>query len=117
MHPVNGLLGLGGRFDREYEVVLVLEVASLVRPQSGQRSRHWRRLQANGGDVDEVHCIAHVVSSSSTPRSVPSMAPTTGTSDSIVACNPSRSARRTQRTDMTCGRVAATPRANEHSCE
>src|SRR5438270_1175292 len=33
MHPVDGLLGLGGRFDREDVVVFVLELASFVRPQ------------------------------------------------------------------------------------
>ena len=59
VHPVDGLLGLGGRFDREDVVVLVLEVASLVRPQASQCGRHRRRLQADGGDVDEVHCVAH----------------------------------------------------------
>ena len=36
VHPVDGLLGFGGRFDREDVVVLVLEVAGLVarRPAS-----------------------------------------------------------------------------------
>ena len=59
VNPLDGLLGLGGGFDREYEVVLVLEVASFVRSQAGQRGRHRRRLQADGGDVDEVHRVAH----------------------------------------------------------
>src|SRR5207245_10777904 len=39
VHPVDGLLGLGGRFDREDVVVLVLEVASLVGPQAGEGGR------------------------------------------------------------------------------
>src|SRR3981081_1422718 len=60
VQPVDGVLGLGGRFDREDVVVLVLEVTSLVRPQSSQRGRHRRRLQADGRHVDEVHCVAHV---------------------------------------------------------
>src|SRR6266536_3772961 len=69
VHPFDGLLGLGGRFDREDVVVLVLEVASLVRPQASERSRHRRRLQTGGGDVDEVHCVAHVALPATSPES------------------------------------------------
>ena len=42
-------LGLGGRLDREDVVVLVLEIASLIRPQAGQHGHHRRRFQAGGG--------------------------------------------------------------------
>ena len=59
MHQVDCLLGLGGRFDREDVVVFVLEVASLVRPQASQRGRYRRRLQADGGYVDEINGITH----------------------------------------------------------
>ena len=57
--PVDRLLRLGRRFDREDVVVFVLEVASLVRPQTGECSRHGRRLQTDGRDVDEIHGVAH----------------------------------------------------------
>src|SRR5262249_35591250 len=60
VHPIDILLGLASRFDGEDMVVLVLEVASLVGSQAGERSRHRRRLEADGGNVDEVDCIAHV---------------------------------------------------------
>ena len=54
-------LALRGGFDCEHEVVLVLEVASLVRSQAGERGRHRRRLQTDCGDVAEVHRVAHGV--------------------------------------------------------
>src|SRR5207245_9064851 len=74
VHPVDRLLGLGSRFDREDVVVLVLEVASLVRPQSSECGRHRRRLQTDGGDVDEVNCVAHVALPATSPES-PSTGP------------------------------------------
>ena len=42
MHQVDVLLGLGGRLNSEDVVVLVLEIACLVRPQSGQCGHHRR---------------------------------------------------------------------------
>ena len=49
---------LGG-LDREDVVVLVLEVAGLVRPQTGERVRDRRRLQADGRHGAEIHGVGH----------------------------------------------------------
>ena len=43
----------------EVVVVLVLEVAGLVRPQTGKRVRDGRRLQADGRDGLEIHGVSH----------------------------------------------------------
>jgi len=51
--PSRCLLGLGGRFDPEDVVVLVLEVASLVRPQAARASPP-ATTPDDRGDVDEV---------------------------------------------------------------
>jgi cytochrome P450 len=45
-------------------VVLVLEVARLVRPKASQRGSDGRRLQADGGDVDEADAVSHGVAHS-----------------------------------------------------
>ena len=47
------------RFHREDVVVLVLEVAGLIRPRTGECIRHGRRLQTNGRDCLEIHHIRH----------------------------------------------------------
>ena len=59
VHPVDGRLGLARRLDREDVVVLVLEVAGLVRPQPGERVGDRRRLQADGRDGREIHGVGH----------------------------------------------------------
>ena len=48
MDPVDGRLGVARRVHREDVVVLVLEVACLVRPQTSERGRDRRRLQTDG---------------------------------------------------------------------
>ena len=59
VHPVDGRLGLARRLDREVVVVLVLEVAGLVGPQTSERGRDRRRLQTDGRDVAEIHGVGH----------------------------------------------------------
>ena len=55
------VLRLARRLHREDVVVLVLEVAGLVRAQAGEGVRHRRRLEADGRDVDEIHCVGHEI--------------------------------------------------------
>jgi hypothetical protein len=59
MHPVDGRLCVARRLHREDVVVLVLEVAGLMRPQTGERVRDRRRLQTDGRDGVEVHGVGH----------------------------------------------------------
>src|SRR3954447_1155120 len=59
VHPVDRVLRLVGGEHREVVVVLVLEVARLVRPQSGERRCDGRRLEALGGDGGEVDGVRH----------------------------------------------------------
>jgi len=59
VHPVDGYLGVARRLYREDVVVLVLEVAGLVRPQTSERGRDRGRLQADGRDGVEIHGVGH----------------------------------------------------------
>src|SRR5581483_8666906 len=59
VHVRDELLGLARRLDGEVEVVLVLEVAGLVRPQAGKRVGDRRRLQTDGRDVLEIDGVGH----------------------------------------------------------
>src|SRR5690348_9676820 len=59
VYPVDGRLGVTGRLHREDVVVLVLEVAGLVCPQSSEGRRDRRRLQADGRNGGEIHGIGH----------------------------------------------------------
>ena len=57
MHPVDGRPGVARRLHREDVVVLVLEVAGLVRPQTSERGRDRRRLKTDSRDRVEVHDV------------------------------------------------------------
>ena len=59
MHPVHGRRGDARGLHREDVVVLVLEVAGLVRPQTSERGRDRRRLQADCRDIVEIHGVGH----------------------------------------------------------
>jgi hypothetical protein len=48
VHPVDGRRGVARGLDREDMAVLVPEVAGLIGPQTGERGRDRRRLQADG---------------------------------------------------------------------
>src|SRR5437867_9129044 len=61
MHPVDGRLGVARRLHRKDVVVLVLEVAGLVRPQTSERGRDRRRLQTDGRNGVEIHGVGHDV--------------------------------------------------------
>jgi hypothetical protein len=59
VHPVDGRLGAARRLHREDVVVLVLEVASLVRLQTSERGRDRRRREPDGRNGVEIHDIRH----------------------------------------------------------
>jgi hypothetical protein len=59
VHPVDRRLGAARRLHREDVVVLVLGVAGLVRPQTSERARDRRGLQADGRDIVEIHRVGH----------------------------------------------------------
>src|SRR6202020_1751108 len=59
VHPVDGRLGVARRLHREDVVVLILEVTGLVSPQTRERGRHRRGLQADGRDIVEIHGVGH----------------------------------------------------------
>src|SRR5882762_6289737 len=59
VHPVDRRLGVARGLYREDVVVLVLEVARLVRPQTSERGRDGRRLQADGRNGVEIHGVRH----------------------------------------------------------
>src|SRR6266566_2670869 len=59
VYPVDGCLVVSGRLHREDVVILVLEVAGLIRSQTSERRRGRRRLQADGRNGGEIHGIGH----------------------------------------------------------
>ena len=59
VHPGDRLSRLARRLDGEDVVVLVLEVARLVRPEPGEGVGDRRGLEADGRDLGEIDGVGH----------------------------------------------------------